>query len=79
MAYDGVGKIYITQEQFWDFIKTLIPCKNAEVMFGVPVFDSSPNGDITIDYAFSTECWPGEWANPPDFIKPKIDNEKEKK
>ena len=66
MAHDGEGKIYIPLEEFWKFVQKWAPGDgSAEIRFGVPQFNDS---DMVIDYAFSTECHPTEWAEKPKAV-----------
>ena len=67
MAYDGTGKIYIPLEEFWAFVQKYVPAtEGAEVAFGVPQVNSR---DIMIDYAYSTEGNPNDWAELPEAVK----------
>ena len=66
MAHDGEGKIYIPLEEFWKFVQKWAPGDGtSEIRFGVPQFTES---DVVIDYAFSTEGPPEDWATPPKAI-----------
>jgi hypothetical protein len=65
VAHDGEGKIYIPMEDFWKFVHEYAPGDgSAEIIFGVPQFREA-DSDMVIDYAFSTECPPRDWATKP--------------
>ena len=69
MAHDGTGTVYIPLEEFWKFVHEYMPdLKGAEVAYGVPRVKDD-GGDLEIDYAFSTECAPSDWAKTPDAVK----------
>lgn len=66
MAYDGEGKIYIPIEEFWEFVSKYQPAPTAGFSaFGVPKFTEN---DVEINYAFSTETDPNEWAVEPKAV-----------
>jgi hypothetical protein len=66
VAHDGQGTIYIPLEEFWAFVRKYAPGDGAEeVRFGVP---RATDGDIEIDYAFSTECAPEGWSKKPPAV-----------
>lgn len=69
MAYDGVGKIYIAAEDWCEFLARYAPgSRSAEIRYSQPRIE---NGDLVVDYAFSTESAPESWVNPPDWLKGK--------
>jgi len=72
MAYDGNGTIYIPCEDFMVFLKKQAPDifkDGAEYQFNLDDIRFR-DGEIQIDYAFSTtEVHPMDWANPPEWIR----------
>lgn len=69
MAHDGEGTIYIPMEELWKLVMQYAPGDGgAEIAFGVPQFPDGTQGDMTVDYAFSTEAHPSEWAKKPKAI-----------
>ena len=69
MAFDGTGEVRIPGEEFWEYVTKFMPdLKGAEIAFGKPAWDAE-NADLVVEYAYSTECHPREWAKPPDFLK----------
>jgi hypothetical protein len=64
---DGVGTIYIDGNEWNEIIFKLAPfLKGTEFSIG-PIRKS---GDIVqIEYAFSEECHPSTWAQPPEWLK----------
>lgn len=63
---DGEGNIFIPKDEFYNFIKKFAPhADGADFFFGPPMVI---DGDVRIAYAFSTECHPYEWAEPPPAV-----------
>lgn len=73
MACDGEGKIYIPVEEFRAFVRKYANFPSGHfVVFGVPDTNGD-EGDIVIDYAFSTDTDPHEWATPPKAVQQRKD------
>jgi hypothetical protein len=73
MASDGTGTLYIPMEEYQEFLRKFSPIpKESFSTYGIPRIE---NGDLVVDYAFSTECDPADWGTPP----PAVTQWKEKK
>jgi hypothetical protein len=61
MASYGEGTVEIPLNEFWEFVAKYNDIRGAETLYGVPR-PHKGNGMIEIDFAFSTECKPVDWA-----------------
>lgn len=67
MASDGRGTIYIPFEDWFKFVSKYGPdFAEAEVRYSLPKYG---DGEIAVDYAYSTECAPETWADCPEWLK----------
>jgi hypothetical protein len=66
MAYDGEGTLYIPLEEFWMWVQQYHPNLKCEIAYGVPRF---VDGDLVIDYAFSSDTDPRSWAKKPKCLE----------
>jgi len=70
MGYDGKGTIYVPLVDFYEFLAKYHSTTTGEVAYGPPRIQSGAE-DLEVDYAYSTECHPADWAEPPEFLKKK--------
>lgn len=69
---DGTGRIYISVQEWYEFLKKHMPFPaSAEFVMSPPRVDVDGEGGIEIDYAYSTDCYPGDWADgsQPQWLK----------
>lgn len=72
MGYDATGKVYIEWDDYVDFVKKYLPdMKGAFIRIADPATITQVDNFIEVEYAFSTDCDPKDWANPPGFLKKK--------
>lgn len=66
---DGEGTIRIPMDEFYKFIDKYAPHIGGDYFrcYGIPRIDHGCQ-DLVIDYAFSSECDPEDWAVPPKAV-----------
>lgn len=65
MANYGEGKIEIPLEDFWGYVERYHDHESSELLYGVPSVNPD-NETIEINYAFSTNSNPSDWAEKPE-------------
>lgn len=64
---DGTGKIYINHKEWVEFILKSAPFLQS-TEFALGPIEADEDG-FSVEYAFSEECHPKDWAHPPWWLK----------
>ena len=68
MSADGTGRIYISADAWYKFLESQAPfLKGTEYSIG-PIDACNPDC-VIVEYAFSEECHPEDWSEPPHWLR----------